>query len=454
MNELALLLDDVEGFVRRYVNLTDEQAWAVALWTIHTHCIDALEISPYLSITSATKQSGKTQLLEVLELMVARPWMTGSVSAATLARKIHAQQPTLLLDESDTAFRGDKDYAETLRGVLNSGFKRSGTYSRCVGTNGTNLNVEDFRTFSAKAIAGIGKLPDTVADRSIPIRMKPLAPGERIERKYERRVRAEAAPLRERIEAWSAEHADRVGELEHAPLQELSPRAADIWEPLLALAYLSSNGKTWERWLHRARRAALALSARNPDDDETSVRLLSDVRAIFEDSAQLFSETIIDGLHSIEDAPWNEWHGKPLSKNALARIFARFDIRPRKIRIGDSTANGYRREDFADAWSRHLPPFATRITGTSAWLSEESAEDNRNILEPVPIAESAANPHEHRDVPVVPVAGGGSANRRPLPGDDGYLERAFAAFENGYLTESEWRRAEIAHRSVVRAVVR
>ena len=47
---------------------------------------------------------------------------------------------------------------------------------------GANLAYKDFATFCPKAIAGIGKLPDTIADRAIPITMKRRAPGETVER--------------------------------------------------------------------------------------------------------------------------------------------------------------------------------------------------------------------------------------------------------------------------------
>ena len=63
---------------------------------------------------------------------------------------------------------GEKEYAEALRGVLNTGHRRGGKASCCVG-QGANITYKDFSTFCPKAIAGIGKLPDTVADRSIPI---------------------------------------------------------------------------------------------------------------------------------------------------------------------------------------------------------------------------------------------------------------------------------------------
>ena len=57
----------------------------------------------------------------MLELVVPRAWLTGLVSAAVLVRKINAECPTLLLDETDTAFKSESDYTEALRGVLNMG---------------------------------------------------------------------------------------------------------------------------------------------------------------------------------------------------------------------------------------------------------------------------------------------------------------------------------------------
>src|SRR6266566_4638029 len=164
-------LDAIKTFIRRFVSLSEHQARVTAAWVLHTHTVEAAEATPYLAISSAEKQSGKTKLLEVLELLVANPWLTGRVTPAVLVRKIDKVLPTLLLDESDAAFGGEKEYAETLRGVLNTGHRRGGNSSCCVG-QGANITFQDFSTFWPKAIAGIGKLPDTVMDRSISIRLK------------------------------------------------------------------------------------------------------------------------------------------------------------------------------------------------------------------------------------------------------------------------------------------
>ena len=177
----AGLLDRVAAFIWRYVMLSPAQLNAVVLWIAHTHCFDAADSTPYLSITSAEMRCGKSRLLEVLDLLVCRPWLTARVSAAVLPRKIQAERPSLLLDESDTAFGGQKDYAEALRGILNSGHRRGGCVSLCAG-QGTKINYKNFDTFCPKAIAGIGRLPDTIADRSIPIRLKRRISRERVER--------------------------------------------------------------------------------------------------------------------------------------------------------------------------------------------------------------------------------------------------------------------------------
>src|SRR4051812_7141426 len=98
---LARLLDEIVVFLRRYVVLTAEQADAIALWIAHTHALDAFEQTPYLAITSAEKRSGKSRLLDVLTLVVARPWRALSPTEAVAFRKIEKDVPTLLLDEVD-----------------------------------------------------------------------------------------------------------------------------------------------------------------------------------------------------------------------------------------------------------------------------------------------------------------------------------------------------------------
>lgn len=345
---LVTTLASVEQFVRRYVVLTVDQAVALALWAAHTHAIEAADTTPYISIGSATKRAGKTRLLEVLEPIVAKPWLTGRTSAAALVRKIDISGPTLLLDESDAAFGGEREYVEALRGILNTGYKRSGKASLCVGKS-ADLSVRDFSTFSAKAIAGIGQLPDTVADRAIAIILRRKTASELVHRWRDRDGRAEAAPIRDQLVAWSQSAIDQLRAARPCLPADLSDRAQDVWEPLLAIADLAGGD-----WPARARRAAVSLMGTNEDTDPV-VELLTDIREILAaltDTA-IPTKDLLEQLVARDERPWATWRrDKPITARGLARLLGPLGIHPdRHLR----TVRGYRVDAFTDAITRYLP---------------------------------------------------------------------------------------------------
>jgi Protein of unknown function (DUF3631)/Toprim-like len=369
----AAVLSEIVGFLRRYVVLGSAELEAIALWVVHTHAFAAAEATPYLSITSAEKASGKTRLLEALELLVARPWLTGRVTPAVLTRKIDAEEPTLLLDESDAAFGGEKEYAEVLRGILNTGYRRGGKTSVAVPA-GRSFECLDLSTFSPKAIAGIGKLPDTVTSRSIPIGLKRRTALETVERFRRRRVEKEAAPLRGRIEALAGDIAEELIDAEPELPEELGDRAADVWEPLLAIAHAAGG-----EWVERAERAALSLSARDvSEDDSLGVKLLGDVRTVLSSTYEqrISTETLIEKLALIEESPWRDWYGKHVTPRKVAQILKPYGIKPKTFRFEERIANGYERAAFVEAWDRYLP-----------WAADEVMPSDDHFLEELPALE-------------------------------------------------------------------
>lgn len=86
-------------------------------------------------------------------------------------------------------------------------------------------------------------MPDTVADRAIPIRLKRAAPGEIVERFRLRDVDAEATVLRGRIEEWCASIAESLPEARPELPNALTDRQQDGAEPLLAIA--DAAGREW-----------------------------------------------------------------------------------------------------------------------------------------------------------------------------------------------------------------
>jgi hypothetical protein len=229
-----VILDDVDAYLGRFVAFPSPEArHAVTLWAAHTHCFDCFDSTPRLVLTSPEKQSGKTRCLEVLDLIAANTISAGSISRAALVRSLAEQPtPTVLLDEYDTVF-GDRptDGSEDLRGIINNGHRAGMDYIICVPPK---WDRQAFPVYAPIALAGIGHLPDTVVDRSVLITMRRQAPGERAEQFRRRPHEPPGIELGERLAAWVEEISHRLDGYE--PDNPLEDRAADVWEPLLAIA--------------------------------------------------------------------------------------------------------------------------------------------------------------------------------------------------------------------------
>jgi hypothetical protein len=355
------LVEDVAAFIRRYVVLSDSQLVVVALWTIHTHAIEASEQTPYLAITSPEKQCGKTRLLETLELVCARPWVTLVPSEAVLFRHIHQKRPTLLLDEVDTIFNPrSADRYEGHRALLNAGHRRGTRVPRCVGTSG---KIAEFEVFCAKALAGIGTLPETIADRSIPIRLSRRKRDEEIAQFKRRTAASEAEVVRQRIEAWTSGDGtlERLRDARPSLPDELSDRMQDGCEGLIAIADAAGQGA--------AARDALVelLTGERVDDQETMrIRLLRDTKAIFAAKGMpkgISTNELIDALVEHDESPWSNYYGRRLGPRDLAALLKHYGVSSTTIRKPARTLadrerkkpfKGYKRDDLHDPWVRYL----------------------------------------------------------------------------------------------------
>ena len=170
----ADLLSDISSAIRSHVVMSAECADAAALWVLHTYLLDVSGISPRLAITSPEKGCGKTTALDVLGRLAFRPLSASNITPASVFRIIEKSKPCLLIDEADTFLKEN----DQLKGILNSGHRRSGSVIRCEGDD--NEPVQ-FSTYAATAIAMIGRLPATLEDRSIAIELRRRRSDEEIE---------------------------------------------------------------------------------------------------------------------------------------------------------------------------------------------------------------------------------------------------------------------------------
>lgn len=340
---LARVGDAVRAFITRYVSIGDTEADALALWAIHTHAFAASETTPYIAISSTGPGTGKTRCLETLELLVANPWLTGRVTGPALVRKVAAERPTLLLDETDALFTGHVRSQEVLRGVLNSGYKLGGKASYAQGGGYVDLDV-----YCPKAFAGIGALPGTIADRSIPVLMRKRTAFQKVERLRRRDVRGESRVPRMLAARFAATQLDALRAARPEIPPQLDDRAADVWEPLLAIA--DALGGSWPR---RAREAAVALcqGRKDADTDGLAFELLADCRVVFDElgADRLQTATLLEWLR--DGGRWADVEGVPLDARLLAEMLRGFGIAPRKVRFGRVTLQGYLRREFEGAWA-------------------------------------------------------------------------------------------------------
>jgi hypothetical protein len=368
-------LSDVEAFLRRFVVYPSEHACvAHVLWIAHTHLMDVWESTPRIAFLSPERESGKTRALEVTELLVPRPVMSVNATPAYLFRKVSAPEgtPTILYDEVDTVFGPKARDNEDVRGMLNAGHRKGATAGRCV-VRGKVVETEELPAYCAVALAAIGGLPDTILSRAIIVRMRRRTKRERI-KAYRRRVyKNEGHALRDELAAWANSVKVKFTNTYPEMPNGVEDRAADAWEPLLAVAEAAGG-----EWARRARDAAVALVEEAKESTPSlGVKLLADVRAVFNKAQadRLPTHTILDKLCAIEESPWGDLRGKPLDARRLAQMMRSYEIRPEARRDGESVYRGYARADLEDAWSRYLDPLpapppetATPVTSVTAGL--------------------------------------------------------------------------------------
>lgn len=357
-------LDEVERHVRRFVAYPSEHA-AVAhvLWIAHTHLVAEFDNTPRLAALSPEPGSGKTRLLEVTEPLVPRPVLTVNASPAYVFRKIGATPeegpPTLLMDEVDAIFakRGSGDSNEELRGLLNSGYRRGATTGRAA-PRGREIVTEEWPSFAPVALAGLGDLPDTLMTRSIVIRMQRRRTDEPIEPYRERVERSTNQRLATALAKWAASVLDTVRANPWPALPVgIVDRDADVWEPLMAVADAAGG-----MWPARARAAAITMVEEAHKRPATiGLRLLTDIRAVLGARDRITTAELIDGLGAIEAAPWAALGGTGIDANYLAKQLRKYGVRSTKIRVGNSTLQGYllRGDDDGslwDAFARYCPP--------------------------------------------------------------------------------------------------
>jgi hypothetical protein len=207
--------------------------------------------------------------------------------------------------------------------------------------------------------------------------------------------------LRDRLSAWAAAHIDELRTSKPLLPSEISDRAQDCVEPLLAIAEVAGDG-----WGARARSAVIELCTGVEGEDQSiRVQLLADIYSIITERnvEHLSSVDLVDALNQLPDRPWCEFnHGKPITQRGLAKLLGPFAITPKQMRIGGDKTRGYAKADLEDAFSRYLGSQAVQAVQPAQTLAEtyfSQAVQERFV----PIAKSEESPINTHLVPLVPI---------------------------------------------------
>lgn len=360
----ATLLHEVAVAIRNHVIADPATIHAAALWVAFTWLIDVVDVAPIANITAPEKRCGKTVMLGVMARLAYRPLTVSNIAPAALFRAMDLWSPTMLIDEVDAFLAAH----EEARGILNAGFTRDSAYViRCVGEDHMPTR---FNVWGAKALCGIGKIADTLADRSIPLRLRRKLPGESTVKI--RHVDADHfATLAGKLARFAIDNRDAVRLARPAEIEGLNDRANDCWEPLLKIAEVAGGD-----WLRLARRSAITLHGLEEEAPSVDAELLNDIRTAFMEkhALKMFGEDLLAALLADEEAPWATWNrGRPMTRRQLTARLDGFSVKSKDVRIGVVTKKGFERSAFEDVWKRYLSATTPAATATTLQPSTHKA---------------------------------------------------------------------------------
>lgn len=372
----AKLLNDLTAEFAKYLSLPMGGVEAMALWTVFAWVHEAFSISPILTLVSPTLRAGKTTFFEMLEQLL----IPGATYLSSNTKPVHifrlgglwtedqnyaspaVKLPTLcfLLDEADDWINVGRD----LRSIIDSAWTRkSARVPRMVPGD---VKPTFFSTWYPKALALIdtarSPLPKTIRDRGILIPMQRKAKGEAVTKLRRDQPVPALAVLCKAVHDWVMGHYAALYTLASGPSLAddtlKSDRAQDNWHPLMCIA--RAAGGDWEK---RARWASHILSDAT-GETELLEDLLADIKAVFdaEQVDELQSVVLVKKLLALEGSQWKE---RRLTYFTLSKMLRRVSngaggrIQPKQLHIDTGhgvkgNKNGYRREWFADAFTRYL----------------------------------------------------------------------------------------------------
>jgi hypothetical protein len=346
-----MILDDIVTELKRHCIFDkEEQYTANALWIASSYflkyqSVPVFNAFPMLAFMSPEPDSGKSRALKVTELLACNSISAGKYTPASLLAKIDESKDdpiTICLDEIDTVFAHGKDNSELIQ-LFNLGYERNATITRMRRFADGYIETP---AYCPKVFAGlsVAKIPGPTKTRTIIVETRPKTDDETVERHidFER-----LKQLSGQLANWAETVKDQLVTMELPDIEFLNNRSRQLWEPLLAVAKVSSDG-----WYQRAIDAARYFTSKEHIEKNLSHSILRAAYRVFRTGlypGHIHSFVLIEQLHELGIPSWiDQYH--------LSEHLGAYDpnIKPRQIKIGGLNRNGYDWHTFFNAWNIYI----------------------------------------------------------------------------------------------------
>lgn len=321
------LWNEVRLFIGEHVDLLDPELYDVlTAWIFASYIPEVWMVVPYI-FAFGPVATGKTRLLEALQILAYRGIIGSNVSSASLFRGCEQWHPTVFLDE--TEIYNQVEHAEIV-GLLNSGYRR-GQYAWRVKMSEQGAELELFDVFGFKALSGTEGLAKTLESRSIMVRMM----------KNTRHVnflvdQGKAEELRGKLLMWrflklhqllgTAEGSEGSEPFQEVPtaLDFANGRLIELFQPLLAVA---NNG--YENIVKYARKVYEIRQL----EEETSVEAM--ILNALVDSASKVDNRVILTVDVTETLNKNISEKERFKSLSVGRVMRRLGFLPKHTERGN-----------------------------------------------------------------------------------------------------------------------
>lgn len=159
----------IQSIFDTYMDMEKTDKKILGLWSIAANFKDSFHTFPFIFL-NASKGSGKTRLLKILENVINHAKATPNLTEASLIRLPSQQKLNcLLIDEAERMNFREK---ATLRELLNQAYKKGGVVLRVEEGKEKTRVVKEFPVFLGICIANIWGLESVLEDRCLTIILK------------------------------------------------------------------------------------------------------------------------------------------------------------------------------------------------------------------------------------------------------------------------------------------